>query len=313
MVKRYIVSFVMISLLFVLVGCNSKDEQIAQLVQDADNYYKGNYFDEANKKYIEALNIKPSEEVNEKLINSYITEGDILCKKGDLVNAIARYDNAIKALTDESSAELKAKVTATYHILLARQYSDKKQIFDQIREQCEAEKIVAEYHNTNKEFPIIIDTDGYNYISKDEAVSVKNDYDFYDELMDFYTNDINLNADAPTQQNLEQAIAKTQNYLDRYEKIILEDAYSHLKLDAEGYNTAYQNWSEGSPELERIEYDPTESIIADLKLDIMNWENDRTRMEIPIEYHEIDTFYDSIMKLYGEIENIMPQGTTQGG
>lgn len=291
----------MLILAFSCSGCVSKQDKINTLVAEGDNYFNGGYYDEANLKYIEALNIKKSEEVNEKLINSYIAEGDAYYDNGDLVNAIARYDNAIKCLTDETDEELSVRVKGKYHIFLAKQNADKGEVYEQIKEQCEADKIITEYdllHPDNLLYDFIR-IDGYEWFYEDDVISIKNAYDFYNDLKDFYVNDPNLQSTNPSREQLKQVVEKVQEFILRYDELWQDEINTILSPAAEGYINCWTYWGEDGLMLDTVEYKAPDLVMNYIKSDLMEWVNDSN--ELSVEYIEIDVKYDSIIKLYDTV------------
>lgn len=305
--KKYILIFIVSILVIISAGCDSKQDKINALVAEGDNYFNGSYFDEANMKYIEALNIKKSEEVNEKLINSYITEGDTYYNNGDLVNAIARYDNAIKCLTDETDEELSVRVKGKYHIFLAKRNADKGEVYEQIKEQCEADKIVSEYNMLHKDEVLfdVVKIDGYEWFYKDDVIEIKNAYNFYNDLRDFYVNDVNLQLSNPNREQLKQVVEKVQEFIARYDELWQNDVNTWLSPAANGYVNCSMYWGEDGSLLASVEYKAPDLVMNYIKSDLMEWINDSN--ELPVEYIEIDVKYDSIIELYDSVSETTTQ------
>lgn len=301
MKRKILLSSLVFIILLSCSGCSSKQDKINTLVAEGDNYLNGSYFDEANMKYIEALNIENSEEVNDKLINSYIREGDAFFNNGDLVNAIARYNNAMNCLTDKTNEELSTKTRGRYHIFLAKQNADKGELYEQIKEQCEADKIITEYdllHPDNSLYDFIR-IDGYEWLYKEDVMSIKNAYNFYNDLRDFYVNDSNLQSVNPSREQLKQVVEKVQGFILRYEELWQNENNTLLSPAADGYINCWTYWGEGGLMLDSVEYKAPDLVMSYIKSDLSGWINDSG--ELPIEYIEIDVRYDTIMSLYDDV------------
>lgn len=306
-VKKVILILGTIAMLsLICFGCESKEDKINSLVNEANNYFNGGYFDEANLKYIEALNIEKSEEVNELLIKSYITEGDELYDKGDINGTVSKYESAVGCLDDETNEELTMRTKGRYHIYSAKKYADEGKIYEQIKEQIEANNIVDDYNDIQYEKGLydnitfdVLDIEGYEPIYDTDVKETMDAYNFYTKLIDFLDNDVDLNASVPSSENAKNALEKLQNYIKEFREL-----YGKMPGDTvastvdEYFWYVVDYWEEGGRKASNIGNETPEITIANIKEDVSAWAGDRHKLLVDDKYSEIIFSYDNIMELF---------------